>query len=453
MGSRKLKKLPLHLIASSLILLNSKTGFATNPNYIETVSDTELSTICNALETIGIQCGLDYKARDYRVYRDGNIIKLRGTYEDYDQFISAYMIAQSVAGVSRVSPAFDIFDTNIKIRKTEICLSKAMAGQKDPLCEAVSYKENYLNLKKNVDKIAILVSVGKFKDTNIPALGNATHNDAELVKKTLEKKGFTVIQIKDENATKENILSAIRDAVNKLNNGGTLFLYASSHGAPKAPNGETGIVLYDTYIESQSCKYLDQAISKSNSDKNIRDIIVVANKMCNMLKNSLIVSEDVFPILEKSNKDVEFIMSFDVCYSGGVLKNAIEKDVQNSQIKERLTKDSYSNSEDTVKYMKEIYPGKLVYISSASGNQTSIQTQKGDKEYGIFTYNFYTNLPKNNYDLQKNYITTKPIIQKESSEACNNIKKERGDANCDPNGQNPLLMYNYKVKELDLKIK
>ncbi len=446
----------LFLIFGFSLFLSYKSSFASSNDFIK--ADEEIIAICNALQLLNIDCKITSTDPNVKplIYRDPNnktIIRIRGEYQDYDQFLAVYMIAQSVAGVSKVSPAFETFDTNIKIRKTEICLYKAMTGQKDPSCEITSYKENYLNLTKNIDKIAILISVGKFKDTNITPLGNATHNDSDLVKQTLEKKGFKVIQIKDEQATKENVLSAIKDAVNKLNNGGTLFLYTSSHGSPKAPNGETGIVLYDTSIESKSCKYLDEAISKSESNKNIRDIVVVANKMCSMLKNSLVVSEDIFPILEKSNKDINFIMSFDVCYSGGVLKNAIEKDVNNSQILEKVVKDSYSNDESTIKYMKEIYPGKLIYVSSASGNQTSIQTKKGDKEYGLFTYNFYTNLPKNNYDIQKNYITTKPIIQKESSEACRNMKQERGDANCDPNGQNPLLMYNYTVKEPDLKIK
>lgn len=106
-----------------LFFFNFKFSFGFN-------IDPELNQICEAFEKIGVSCGTAYsdsKSFDYKLEKDKNgMIRLKGVYKDYDQFLSAYMIAQAIAGVSRVSPAFNTFDTNIKVRKSEICLLTLM---------------------------------------------------------------------------------------------------------------------------------------------------------------------------------------------------------------------------------------------------------------------------------------------------------------------------------------
>lgn len=410
--------------------------------------DPELNQICDAFEKIGVSCGTAYsdsKSFDYKLEKDKNgMIRLKGVYKDYDQFLSAYMITQAIAGVSRVSPAFDSFDTNIKVRKSEICLSALMTGDNsigDYECDSVKIgKANGGSQSKgSAEKYALILSVGKYKYINVP-LGDAPLNDASLVEQNLKQKGYKVITLKNEQATKENVLKTLDEIVASLPKGGTLFLYASTHGSPKSPDGETGIILYDTSIEnSKSCKTIDTALQSAGQT---RDILISAKKMCNTLSNSLVITEDVIPRINASGKNIRFISSLDVCYSGRVFKNVIEKARED---------DTYSVSESVAKYLTFTYPHEMVYVSSASGNQLSLQREFKDKKtYGIFTYHFFTNLPKNSFDLKQNYQQVATEIEKESGATCRALRSQNPKDNCDTGGQKPLLIHNTKVKDYKL---
>lgn len=262
-----------------LFFFNFKFSFGFN-------IDPELNQICEAFEKIGVSCGTAYsdsKSFDYKLEKDKNgMIRLKGVYKDYDQFLSAYMIAQAIAGVSRVSPAFNTFDTNIKVRKSEICLLTLMTKKNivgNYNCENIkesslpSEANKKIQLNKNKNKYALILSIGKYKYINAP-LGDAPLNDAFLVEQNLKQRGYKVITLKNEQATKENVLKTLEEIIASLPQGGTLFLYASTHGSPKSPDGETGIVLYDTSIEnSRNCKTIDTALQSAGQT---RDILISA---------------------------------------------------------------------------------------------------------------------------------------------------------------------------------
>lgn len=408
--------------------------------------DPELNQICDAFEKIGVSCGTAYsdsKSFDYKLEKDKNgMIRLKGVYKDYDQFLSAYMIAQAIAGVSRVSPAFNSFDTNIKVRKSEICLSSLMTGENNVgnyECDVFkTTKTSVGSQKSSTDKYALIISVGKYKYINAP-LGDAPLNDASLVEQNLKQRGYKVITLKNEQATKQNVLKTLDEIIASIPQGGTLFIYASTHGSPKNPDGETGIVLYDTSMESsKNCKTIDNALQSAGQS---RDILVSAKKMCNVLSNSLVMTEDVIPRISASGKNIKFISSLDVCYSGGVFKGVIEKARED---------DIYSINENVARYLTFTYPYEMIYISSAS-NQLSLQKEFKDKKvYGIFTYYFFTNLPKNNFDLKQNYHQIVPEVEKESGTTCRALRTQNPRDNCDVSGQKPLLINNLKVKDYKL---
>lgn len=488
MVNSKLKRFLFSI--SLLTLISSNNSFATNANYIEGVSDTDLKIICDAFETIGIDCSLDPKSLSYRVYRDPkdkNIVRLRGEYADYKQFLSAYMIAQAVVGVSRVSPVFDTFDTNIKLRKTEYCLANAMIGNTDENCRVNIVKEPPPGIKEQIgkekrqfDKVAILISIGRFAIEGYN-LGDAPHHDAALVKERLEGAGYKVFWLKDEQATKRNVLDSINYIVNNVvTDNGTLFIYASSHGAPKDLNGETGIIMYD-YSHINKCD-LQNVKNESISNIKTRDIILAANELCLANSNSIILKEDVFPILNNSDKRIKLLVNLDICYSGGVFKSILSKKLKDINNVNNVINDSYSNTEDVAKYLTSLYPYKFIYVSSSSGSQTSMQktfsedgigtlknrditisktnekkytTQTKAKEHGIFTYYFYNELPKSNFNIKEAFNKSFPSIKNESGEVCRSAKQQsRGEnINCDEKGQNPLMMYNIKVSEADFKLK
>ena len=356
---------------------------------------------------------------------DGKIV-LKGTYRNYDEFLSAYMIAQAIAGVNKVSPVYDVVKSNIVERNLELCVAYTMLGYSEKCPSAVPYTGG--GRRTRYKKYALLIGVGRFK-YNINPLGYAPINDVNLVKKVLEKRGYKVYTLSNEEATRENVLRTIRRIVEEIPNGGTFFFYASTHGAPKSPDGETGIVLYDTSVEGEACQTLKNA---RVSDSYTRDIVITANRMCNFLVNSLTLTEDIIPILEASGKRIRFISSLDVCYSGRALKPYLGN----------LIDEVYATDKESALRISGIFPYEMIYISSASGNQRSLQAKVNGKTHGLFTYYYYTALPKERFDTYRTYLKVKPKVIKESGNYCRLIKRSLSQTKCDENGQNPLYIKN-----------
>ena len=76
---------------------------------------------------------------------------------------------------------------------------------------------------------AIVVGVNNYKRSAIPRLNNAVE-DARSVAETLRKKGFSVIELYNENATKDRILDALKEVKqHAISKDSTLFYFAG-HG-------------------------------------------------------------------------------------------------------------------------------------------------------------------------------------------------------------------------------
>ena len=386
--------------------------------YSSSYSDDLVDKINVTFQKVGIKKGFVQE-------EDGKII-LKGNYKNYDEFLSAYMIAQAIAGVSKVSPVYDVVKSNIVERNLELCVAYNMLGYPEECPSKVLY--NAAGKHAKYKKYALLIGIGKFK-YNINPLGEAPINDVNLVKKVLEKKGYKVYTLVNEKATYENVAKTIRKIVEEIPNGGTFFFYASTHGAPKSPDGETGVVLYDTSVEGKACQTLKNV---QVSDSYTRDIVITASKMCNFLVNSLTLTEDIIPILTASGKQIRFISSLDVCYSGRALKPYLGN----------ILDEAYATDKESAVRISGIFPYEMIYISSASGNQLSLQANFNGKEHGIFTYNYYTTLPQEKYDTYKTYLKVKPEVSKESGNYCRLMKRNVAQAKCDENGQNPLYIKN-----------
>lgn len=427
-------KINIKIVSLFLLFILFKTGYSLDLGFFKNPNNNDqvVYQINNAFKESGIDKGFVERNKD------NEKIELKGDYKDYDQFLSAYMIAQAIAGVNEVSPAFDVENANIIIRNTELCSAAAMLGKPERCPTYIATitqktdKEFDKKMKKS-GKYAILIGVGQFKYINAP-LGDAPLNDIQLVKTALEKRGFNVLTLKNEEATYENTKKTIARVINMMKDGDTLFLFASSHGSPKSPEGETGVVLYDTSVEGVNCKDLEP--DKINNQAT-RDIIITAKKMCNLLKNSLSLEEDVLPLIITSGKNINFIASFDICYSGGALKNILGN----------VKNESYAMTDKSAEKIVNFVDFPFAYISSASGAQQALQKKFVDKEYGIFTYYYYTTLPTKDYNLVKTYRETKDNISKESAETCREIKSRNTEGSCADTGQTPLLIKNNKLPE------
>jgi len=444
------------LLLMGIIILGLKTPLL-GQDYAEIEIENLFDDIKKAFKVAGIEKG------DIQLNEADKKIELRGVYKDYDEFLSAFMIAQARAGVGKVSPAYDPKVTVIKTKTAEKCLSYLILGNPKE-CKTYSYspyfeeKKTFVYLppererkevphkekkkkclkeaKELKEKTAVVIAVGEYEDTKISKLDGPT-NDANLVTEVLKKQGYNTIVLKDKNATLRNVIQTIEKEVNEVKPYGTFLLYISTHGAPIEPNGIIGFVMYDTNIKEEKCKTLERALTNvSQREKGAaraRDIIVTANKMCRLLENSLKIS-DVLRIITSTYKPMRVITIVDACYSGTALKPLIE----------RLKDEVYSPEPKVVSQLIHSIDKDLIYISAASGNELAMEYEMGGTSFGVFTYFYFGKLPKGEYNSELTYRLTFDDIKKTSSKACKSIKSRYIESKCSDEGQTPLYIKNKK---------
>lgn len=76
---------------------------------------------------------------------------------------------------------------------------------------------------------ALVIGISKYKNDSIDYLPNAV-NDANSISKLLKKQGVNVSILKNEEATKSNILKTIKSIKNKLSKDDSVLVYFSGHG-------------------------------------------------------------------------------------------------------------------------------------------------------------------------------------------------------------------------------
>jgi hypothetical protein len=482
----------LFLIVGIFIFLNIKIDIQAQ-EFTEGELNTILDDINNAFKVAGIERG--YVQFD-EIY---NKFELRGVFKDYDEFLSAFMIAQARAGVSKVSQAYNPVTTVIKIKTAEKCISQLMLGKSLECKSYIEYKkQDTMELfdkkviskkhKKGIskkqdklkpqkisevgDKLAIIIAVSKYQDERIRKL-EGPPNDADLVRKVLEQRGYKTVVLKDEIATLKNVLKTIDKELALLKPNGTFLLYISTHGAPIEPNGIIGFAMYDTNAEVVKCKTLENALTKFSQTENkkeiivndqeekskpfkgflfdinkilkkqlnkeevspkTRDIINTASQMCSFLKSSLKMS-DILNIVTSYNKPIRLITIIDTCYSGSALKHLIEG----------LKEEVYHPEPKVVDKLVHTIDKDFIYSAAASGEQQSMEDEFPEgKKFGVYTYYYFNNLPKNEYDTELTYKLSLNEIKKVSSDSCKKLRSRNMNAGCAESGQTPIYIKNKK---------
>ncbi|MGC8822734.1 MAG: caspase family protein [Desulfurella sp.] len=390
-----------------------------------------VSQINDAIKAAGISGGY--------VQEENNKIYLRGNYLNEDQFITAYHIAQSIAGASNINPGYDVLYTKIAITNFEECMSAALTNNPSLCPSPLELIPNLANANATSGKYALVFGIGYFENfPNVP-LGTAPFKDMKLVAKVLSQNGYKVTEIPklptkftendvrklSSQATLYNIRKTIKEMLAKMPNGSTFVIYASSHGATPSQNGDTGIIVYDTKTQGPGCQISSIAssgsrsivLAASNSNSNLSQ----ANADCNVINSSftMLGKNGIINMVEASGKKINLIVIPDVCHSGALAGSQ---------------KNVYSTTGKAATQIAGSYEYPIIFIGAASGNQESMQKNNGN---GVFTYYYFSNLPENQYNAYKTYENTKSEIEKESADLC----KKAGGKGCDPNGQTPVFVW------------
>ncbi|MDO9105804.1 MAG: caspase family protein [Methylovulum sp.] len=284
-------------------------------------------------------------------YDESGRIKLKGTYLNEEQVDVAFMIALTVVGAS----SMDISPITPRDLK-EIKMVK-------------SYTLTDRLYERKGDKYALLVGVSKFKNhigskLNIGPIQTAV-NDVESIAEKLKRNGFkkeNIRSLKDEDATKNNILKAMRDLESKAKPNDSVVFYISTHGTPPDTFGKMGVIPYDMEAKildnrTETVQELANKIPKDDSGD--EKIIEIVKDRIASLKTA--ISFDDIQDFITSIKTDKFIAIFDTCYSGSAL-GALTYPVGGMQYAER--EKNYSQSLNVENKSELLGGGKMCELSS-----------------------------------------------------------------------------------------
>ena len=230
------------------------------------------------------------------------------------------------------------------------------------------------NSEGSGNKYALLVGVSSFKN-GIPGIETAV-KDVDAIKAELIENGFkekNIKLLKDNQATKTNILNAMNEFEGKVTSNDSVLVYISTHGTPPNTFGKMGIIPYDLLksdFAQEDMQAFANKIPKDESGDN--EIIKIAKQRIAVLKTA-ISFDDLQDFLTSINTD-KFVVILDTCYSGAALA-ALTYPVGGVQYAER--EQNYSQSQSDENKGELLGSGKVCkkseYNSSA---QSGIRTQQ-----------------------------------------------------------------------------
>jgi hypothetical protein len=234
-------------------------------------------------------------------YDQSGRIKLKGSYINEEQIDLAYMTALTVVGASSmdISPVTPRDLQEIKMIK--------------------SYMPQQISKGKG-EKYALLIGVSKFQQPGLHPIETAV-KDIESVKDTLKKSGEfkeeNIVLIKDQQATKNNILNALRELKNKTTPKDSVVFYISTHGTPPDTFGKMGIIPFDIKSEVQSENVQAEANKIQKDESGDEAIIKIVKERVESLKTA-ISFDDVQDFITGIKTD-KLVAIIDTCYSGSAL--------------------------------------------------------------------------------------------------------------------------------------
>lgn len=165
-------------------------------------------------------------------------IQLIGTYRDEDQVDSAFLIVQSIVGIKSTSPFYP-----------EHVLKKRWDAEAGNALTA--FNRAQASRSAPPVKRALVVGINHFAD-HVHMLDIQGADDAEVVQHYLERAGYRVTTLLDQQATTANIEAAIAKLNAQIRPDDDVFIYVSSHGNMPVPspaggdNRKMSILTYDS---------------------------------------------------------------------------------------------------------------------------------------------------------------------------------------------------------------
>lgn len=211
------------------------------------VAPVHLAQINQLFQTNGIRAGRAGIDRQGRV-------ELQGQFENDREVDLAFSLAQTVVGVRWVSP---VTPENIRVKAWEDCLGRLMAGE--PCGGAPSAAPPSRGPAAGevppgpvANKYGLVVGVGRFRGPITP-LQYANKDAYDVYSYLIDPAGGNfkrenVVLLRDENATRDNVVRALGEIQRLAREDDLVFVYFSSHGTPPDKFGGVHVVTHDSQV-------------------------------------------------------------------------------------------------------------------------------------------------------------------------------------------------------------
>lgn len=247
------------------------------------------------------------------------------------------------------------------------------------------------------DNRALLIGIGDY-DTEVTGWRKIHgDNDVALLHPLLQSQNFKVTTLVNAQASKRNIVKAMKQLAQECKPGDNVYLHFSLHGQPVADcNGDEdksydeAVVPYDAYRSEGYAK-----TSKPYGGENH------------------LIDDEINPLFQtlrtRLGKGGRLFIVFDACYSQGLEKgdNHLPDDMDIDSLPEfmRGTAEFLNPTDKT--YLKSLHtpadfpPGCLTAIVTACrANERNFEFKAGDKYYGSLSY-CISRLLRDNADFQR----------------------------------------------------
>lgn len=217
---------------------------------------------------------------------------------------------------------------------------------------------------------ALVIGLGQYEDSNWSKING--DNDVRYVVRMLEQQGYTDIKtLRNEEATKQGITSALRELANRCSEGDIIYIHYSGHGQLMTDlNGDEAarwngwhsqwdesIIPYDAYMTY---------CANDRGEKHISDDEL-----------ALYLTE----IRKAVGKKGEIIVVLDACHSGDATRGDLEEIVRGVDTKFNIPKDPNAP-------ISEPLPEQWLTISACQPYQ--LCTEIKDKRVGKLTFALYS---------------------------------------------------------------
>jgi len=210
---------------------------------------------------------------------------------------------------------------------------------------------------------AIVVGINHYKRLSLPRLSNAV-NDARSVASLLRAKGFSVIELYNENATKDRILDALKKIKQIASPSDATLFYFAGHG--DGVSGHHGV--REGYILPYD---FDSDLNSPSTDVMYYD------------KSAISIGSLVMYSRDTKAKHIGIIL--DSCFSGLAMQSkyatkslasasakdldTIEYDTKTRSVRIKATPSTASNNSQTLNLFKELLSKKSINILTAGDDQ------------------------------------------------------------------------------------